>query len=255
MKRRISMKPNMTTRHRSNRLIMGRNCVQELFKEDPRRILEVYVQGGEGTLAPFLRELEQARIPLYSVGKEELKKMVQSDSHQGIVAAVKEPKYTDIDAFLRKTEDNEKTVLLMIDSIYDPQNFGALLRAAECFGVDAVIWSKNRGSDLTAVVSKASVGASELMWLIKVSNLADAMRKFQQEGYTAITAEIGEGAKKLDEMNFPDKVLLVVGSEGEGVQKLLSKQADAKVYIPMRGKIDSLNVSQATAVILSSICK
>ena len=138
----------------------------------------------------------------------------------------------------------------MLDSIFDPQNFGSLLRSAECFGVDGVIWSKNRGCELTPVVSKASVGASELLPLLCVSNLAETMRKFKKNGFWIVTAEIGEEAKSLDSFDFPEKTLLIMGSEGKGVQKLLSKEADSKVYLPMYGQIDSLNVSQAASVLL-----
>ncbi|MCP5504641.1 MAG: 23S rRNA (guanosine(2251)-2'-O)-methyltransferase RlmB [Chlamydiales bacterium] len=145
----------------------------------------------------------------------------------------------------------EKSLVLMCDAIQDPQNFGSILRAAECFGVDAVIYSTNRNVALTPVVSKASVGASEIVPLIPVSNLVDTLKKFQDAGYFSVATEISDKAEALDSFVFPEQTLLMIGAEGPGIQPLLSKKSDFHLYIPMKGSIDSLNVSQATAVLLS----
>ena len=247
MKKRNS--PPRSEKRRQGRLIMGKNCVKEVFENQPQRLLQVYTSRSVEKDS-LLKKIQESNVPLKKVEKEELHTMVQTQSHQSIVARVKDTSFMDLKEFLKNSEAKEKSIVLMLDSIFDPQNFGALLRSCECFGVDAVIWSKNRGCDLTPVVSKASVGASELIPLIKVTNLAEAMRKFQEADYWSFTAEIGEGASKLTELTFPEKTLLIVGSEGKGVQNLLSRKADTKVYIPMYGKIDSLNVAQATSVLL-----
>ena len=180
--------------------------------------------------------------------KPKLTSLVQSESHQGFVAEVVEREGVDLKSFLKSAP--EKSLVVMCDSITDPQNFGTILRACECFGVDALVYSKNRNVGLTPVVSKASVGGSELVPLIPVSNLADTMKKFQDAGYFSVAAERSD--QNLYSFEFPQKTLLILGAEGKGIQPLLSKKSDFRIEIPMHGSIDSLNVSQATAVLLSA---
>ncbi len=223
-------------------LIMGKNCVREVLKAAPERIQKIL-------LAKKDLEFSKAGIPIKILSKDELSDLAGSESHQGVAAYLKEKPKLDLKAFLSK--EKESSLVLLLDSIFDPQNFGAILRAAECFGAGAVVWSKNRGADITPVVTKASVGASELVDLIKVSNLAETVKQFQKHGYWAVTAEIGPAAENLYKFQFPSHTLLIMGSEGKGVQPLISKYSDHKVYIPMFGQIDSLNVSQAASVILS----
>lgn len=230
------------------RLVMGRNCVNELLKESPERIVKVFLLNDDPKLQ---NQLDKHRIPSFIVGKNSLNEMVDSESHQSIVALIKEKPLVTFADYLALSNEKENDLILVLDSIMDPQNFGALLRCAECFGVGAVMWSKNRGVDITPVVSKASVGATELIPTVKVANLVETVKALKNEGYVAITAEVGKEASSLYSFKFPAKTVLIVGSEGEGVRQLLSKQADHKLFIPMKGKIDSLNVSQATSVFLS----
>jgi 23S rRNA (guanosine2251-2'-O)-methyltransferase len=139
--------------------------------------------------------------------------------------------------------------------VYDPQNLGALMRAAECFGAAAMVWSRNRGCGLTPVVTKASVGASELLDLIEVSNLADAIRRFKDAGYWIVAADMDPQAEDLQTFQFPAHTVLVMGSEGSGLRELTRRSADSLVRIVTPGRIGSLNVSQATAVILHRIAQ
>ncbi len=230
---------------------MGKNCIAEVFDERPESIRTIFtVQNKEQD--PLIQKILRFGIPLKYVSKHVLEKMVRSESHQSFVAEVDCRPNIDLRSFLSR---DEKGIVLMLDAIYDPQNFGSILRSAECFGALSVVYSKNRGAPLTPVVSKASVGASELIDLIEVSNLATTLELFQKSGYFAVTAEAHPDASSLYSFAFPEKTLLIMGSEGKGVQPLLRKKADIKLVIPMHGKIDSLNVSQATAVILSHFCR
>jgi len=231
-----------------HRLVMGKNCLAEILQHSPERIVEVYVSNVHD---PLTLNLTKKKIPIIKTARDKLTSLVRSDSHQGFVAAIYEGRSWGVQDIIAEGEKEDSSLILALDSITDPQNVGALLRAAECFGVDAVVWSKNRGPTVTAVVSKVSVGASELMPIVKVSNLADAMKKFQHEGYHIITSEINDSAMNIHEFTFPKKNVLIIGSEGKGVRPLLSSIADTHLYIPMKGKISSLNVSQAAAVILS----
>lgn len=233
------------------RLIMGKNCIDEVLEVSPERFIQIYSQKGGDSKDPLLAKIGKLKIPLTFISKQELFSLVGSESHQGFVAAVHERGAPTLKELIKKLGSKKRSLFLMLDSINDPQNLGTLLRAAECFGVDAVIWSKNRGADVTPVVTKASVGASEIVTTIKVSNLSDTVRELKKENFFVVTAELKEESQDLYSFQFPEKVLLIVGSEGEGIRQLLSSLADAKVQIPMHGKINSLNVSQATSVILS----
>lgn len=225
-------------------LIMGIHSIQEVLKHAPERLLRVYTVKKEHEL---VRACEKARVAVSIVSNHELNRMVDSDSHQSFVAQIKDRKYYDVKEFLEK----DANFVLMLDQIFDPQNFGALIRSAECFGVDAVVWSKNRGSDLTPVAVKTSCGASELMDLIRVANLADAVTQFQKGGFEVVAALLDTRAESAYTFKYAPKTVLVVGSEGEGIQPLIQKRADRAIYLPMQGKIQSLNVAQATAALLA----
>jgi len=223
---------------------MGKHAIEEVLKTAPERLVEVYTYKQE---EPLFKALHQAGVKTLFTLKPKLYSLVHSESHQGFVAKVREREVLNIKDFLLNPP--EKSLVVMCDSILDPQNFGAILRACECFGVDALIFSKNRNVPLTPVVSKASVGGSELVPLLSVSNLADTLKKFQTAGYIAVAAERSE--QDIYTFEFPEQTLLILGAEGKGIQPLLSKNADFRIEIPMHGQIDSLNVSQATAVLLS----
>lgn len=225
--------------------IMGVHPVEELLRYAPRRILHLYTAGRSS-----LREkCEKLKIPVTEVSVQKLTQMVHSDSHQSVVAQIQERHYYDVKEFLKNKPD--APLVLMLDQIFDPQNFGALIRSGECLGASAILWSKNRGSDLTPVAAKASCGASELMPLIRVSNLAMALDLFKEHGFEVVAALLDSEAESAYTFTFAPQTLLIVGSEGEGIQPLLQKKADRAIYLPMQGKVSSLNVAQATTALLA----
>ncbi len=228
-----------------DQLIMGVHAIEEILKHAPKRLLKVYSKKEE-----LISRCKKEGIEVIAASEEMLSKMTGSDSHQGVVAHVKGRDFLDVGKFLQKIEDKEHSLVLMADQIFDPQNFGALIRAAECLGADAIVWSKNRGSDLTPTVAKASSGASELLPLIRISNLAEAVSQFQEGGFEAVAADLSEGSKSAWEYQFTPRTLLIVGSEGEGIQPLIRKKANSRLHIEMLGKIESLNVSQAATLLM-----
>jgi 23S rRNA (guanosine2251-2'-O)-methyltransferase len=233
--------------------IMGKNCLWEVLQLKPKRIKTILTSKTRDQTSedPLLKEAIQENIPIRYVSKDELSNLLQSESHQGYAAYISRDNFLDVNTFFENLSSEEEHVVIALDSINDPQNFGSILRAAECFGASAVLWSKNRGVDLTPTVAKTSVGASEILPLIQVNNLVETVKSFKQEGFKIIASELSQDAASLYELRFQGNILFILGSEGEGIRPLLSRQADEKVYIPMRGRIDSLNVSQATSVLLS----
>ncbi len=241
---------------------MGRNCLQELLKYAPKRIQEVFLASTHdeanraGTRRRSLYEQVQGLgVPVHQRTRAELDELVGSDSHQGVVARVSLRPVLEVDELLHLVKSEQFVRVLALDGVVDPQNFGAVLRAAECFGVDAVVWSKNRSAPIGPVVSKVSVGASEMLALCPVSNLHRALELVKGAGAWLVGALLSEDALSLDSFEFPEKCVIVMGSEGEGIQQLIERSLDFRVMVPMVGKISSLNVSQATAVILSEVSK
>lgn len=234
---------------------MGVNALQEALRHFPERLLFIYTlktsSKTQSRKSNLLTQLSALKLPTKQLSKAQLDDLCNSTSHQGFVAELKPKPSVHIKDFLN--QDKTSSLVLALDSINDPQNLGAILRASECFGVDLVVWSKNRGAQLSPVVRKVSSGASELTPTCLVSNLSSSLDLFIQNGYEVVTAEISKEAQTLYEYSFSDKTVLVLGSEGEGVRPIISKKADAQVYIPMQGQVDSLNVSQATSVFLSHI--
>lgn len=236
-------------------LVMGIHAIHEILLHAPKRLVRVFAESGKekGRKSEILDLCERNKIPVSFVPFHQLTHLAESESHQSFVAQIKPRDFLSLKDFLQ--EEREKSLVLMLDQIFDPQNFGALLRSAECFGVDAVVFSKNRGSDITPVVVKTSCGASEILPLIRVSNLAEALSQFQEAGYEAVATLLDKSSHRLGSFPFADKTVLIMGSEGEGIQPLIRKKADRSVYIPMQGRIESLNVAQSAAVFLYAIQK
>lgn len=226
---------------------MGVHAIEELLRYAPEKIVRIYTVSSKKS--ELLQICEKKRIPISFVSADQLTRMTGSDSHQSLVAQIQPRTYFDVKEFLEIAPEN--ALVLMLDQIFDPQNFGALIRSAECFGASAVAWSKNRGADLTAVAAKASCGASELIPLIRISNLATAVDQFKDGGFEVVAALLDPNSESAYRFTYSPRTVLVVGSEGEGIQPLIRKKADRSIYLPMAGKIASLNVAQATAALLA----
>ncbi|MBX9744285.1 MAG: 23S rRNA (guanosine(2251)-2'-O)-methyltransferase RlmB [Chlamydiales bacterium] len=234
-----------------DQLVMGVRAIQELLDHAPERIIRIYtVKASVEKKSNLTATCLAHKIPVTFHSPTELTHMVGSDSHQSLVAHIRGRKFWEAREFLMNIQEKKSSFVLMVDQIFDPQNFGALIRAAECLGADGIIWSKNRGSDLTATAAKASSGASELLPLLRVSNLAETVELFKKEGFEIVSSLLDPQAKRVTDFSFPSRTLLIVGSEGEGIQPLLRKKSDHFVYIPMKGRIESLNVSQAASILL-----
>ena len=228
--------------------VIGKNSVQELIKHAPERVISIITSHTEDD--PVIKKLLQLKKPLHMKNLRKIDDLTNSTSHQGYALEVKKRDPSYIEDIIAASKDKKRSLVVMLDSLFDPHNVGAILRACECFGVDGVIYSKNKGCKITPTVTKISMGASEIVPIAEVSNLATTIEKFQKEGFWAAAAEISDKATSIYDFEYPNKTLLILGSEGKGVQNILSKKSDFHVYIPMSGQIDSLNVSQAAAIFI-----
>lgn len=233
---------------------MGKNCLLEVLRHRPERIRQIFSEKTSTVLEQQEPELfkltRSAGIKLDQRSRQTLTDLVNSESHQGLVAEIEPRPDLKLGDLLDTLRDSARALVVVLDGVSDPQNVGSILRACECFGVDAVIWSKNRGPSITPSVSKASSGASELIDCIIVSNIAQSLERLKEEGFWIVSTQISAKSEDLHTFKFPEKVVLVVGREGEGVHVLTQKLSDFSLKIPMHGKIDSLNVSQALSILL-----
>ncbi len=245
----------------SNVLVIGRNPVRELLRHCPERAKRAFTThqaSSERHLANHAdleihRVLSDRGIEVREASFSELTAQCGTDAHQGWSLEAEPRPTSNLMEVLEAHAEVEDGVILLLDAIEDPQNLGSIIRAAECFGVEAVIWSKNRGAPLTASAVKASAGASELVTLIEVSNLHDAIKKCRDAGWWVLGAMVADDAVPSHEYDGPLKIALIVGSEGNGLGELTQKRLDQKIMIPLQGRLDSLNVGQASAVLLSGL--
>ncbi|MFA6947702.1 MAG: 23S rRNA (guanosine(2251)-2'-O)-methyltransferase RlmB [Eubacteriales bacterium] len=242
--------------------IVGRNAVLELLKSG-RDIDKIFVQktadreaqgGTSGSLPLIVGEARGRAIPVIEVEKQKLDELSEGVPHQGVAALAPERDYNTLDDIMTSaSQRGEKPVVVIADGIEDPHNLGAIIRVAEGSGAHGVIIPKRRSSPMTQVVSKASAGAVEYMNIVKVPNLAQTVRTLKELGFWIFAAEAG--GTDYDKCDFDCPCAIILGSEGEGVSRLLREQCDYTVSIPMKGKVNSLNVSTAASVILYEIVR
>ena len=231
-------------------LIFGRNAVRELLKSG-RTVDKLLVQKGEreGSIVVLVAEAIERHIPIV-----ETDKLTGFSAHQGIVAMAAEKEYCSVEDILNiASERNEKPFIIIADGIADPHNLGAIIRCAEGVGAHGLIIPKRRAVGLTPTVSKSSCGAIEHLAIAKVTNIAATVDELKKKGIWVFAAEAG--GENYYDTDFKCPCALVLGSEGEGVSKLVKDKADYIVSIPMYGKVNSFNVSTAAAVILAEISR
>ncbi len=239
----------------SEGLVIGRNAVRELLKAG-RAIDKIFVQKGEreGSIVVLVSEALSRHIPLVECDKAKLDKMTAGAAHQGIVAMAAEKEYCSVDDILAIAEERgERPFIIIADGITDPHNLGALIRCAEGVGAHGLIIPKRRAVGLTPVVTKSSCGAIEHLAIAKVTNLASVIDELKKKGIWIFAAEAGGDAYYNTDFKCP--CAIVLGSEGEGVSRLLKEKADYITSIPMYGHVNSFNVSTAAAVILAEVAK
>ena len=242
MKKEIEVNENM---------LEGRNAVTEALKAG-RTIDKVFLASGDtdSTLRYIASLAKKNGAVVTYCDRRKLDTMTQTGAHQGVIAMAAAHDYATIQDILDSAkEKGEAPLIIICDEITDPHNLGAIIRTAECAGAHGVIIPKRRNSGLTAVVAKASAGAMEYMKIARVSNLTAAIKNLKENGVW-VYGTAADGAAPLYRTDLTGPAAIVIGSEGEGMGRLVSESCDFMVSIPMKGHINSLNASNACAILL-----
>ncbi len=229
-------------------LIFGRNTVRESLTNS--RVKNIYVSSSFSDKA-LLDIAEKEGVLVHIVSSQKLDAMV-SGNHQGIVAEIERFEYSSIDEIIRFSKTVERPVILLLDGINDPGNFGAILRSCDAFQACGVIIKKHGQVMLNSTVAKTSTGAINYVKVAMVSNLSQAMDQLKEEGFWIVSSD-GSAKTNYQDLKYDFPVGLIIGSEGEGISPLLIKRSDYVVKIPMSGHVNSLNASVATGILLSHI--
>lgn len=235
--------------------IEGRNAVIEAFRSG-KTIDRVYIQDGcqDGPIMTIKREAKKQDTMIKYVTKERLEQMSETGKHQGVIACAAAYKYAEIeDMFWLAGKRGESPFLFLLDNIEDPHNLGAIIRTANLAGAHGVIIPKNRAAGLTATVARTSAGALNYTPVAKVTNMAKTIEELKDRGLWFVCADM-EGTSMYD-LNLKGPIGLVIGSEGEGVGRLVKEKCDMIASIPMKGNVDSLNASVAAGVLAYEIVR
>lgn len=236
--------------------IEGRNAVTEALRAG-RSIDKIYIAKGEvdkalGHIASKAREMG---IVVVEADRRKLDAMSITHAHQGVVAMAAVKEYCSIEDILAIAEERgEPPFVILCDEISDPHNLGAILRSAECVGAHGVIIPKRRSAGLTSIVDKTSAGAAEHMAVARVPNLPAAIKELQAKGLW-IYGTAADAQNQLWSTDFSGPVCIVIGSEGDGMGRLVTENCDFLVGIPMRGKVNSLNASAAASVMMYEVLR
>ena len=230
--------------------LSGRRLFQTLLESSPGRFEVIHLLSG---LSDF--DLKLSALGLHKLvkraGRKELDDLSRTSVHQGVVFAVRPLPEVSLDKMLAAAKgSDEHQVVLVLDEVVDPQNFGSLMRVAEVAGCTGLVITERRSAPLSPAARRASAGASEILPLARVTNLRRALDELKDAGFWTVGTSLEDRSQNLYSFKFPPKTALVLGSEGSGLRALTADECDFLVKIPMWGKVESLNVSQAGSVCL-----
>ena len=235
-------------------MITGRNAVLEALKSDREIEKLIVAKGAEGSIRKITGMEKKKKIPIQYREKAALDRIAGRNSHQGVIAQVSEYTYCTLDDILRRAEERgEDPFIMILDGLEDPHNLGAVMRTAECCGAHGIVIPKRRSAGITETVAKASAGAVEYMLCARVSNIGQAIDQLKERGMWVAACDMG--GKVYTEQDLTGSLAVVIGSEGTGISRLVREKCDFVVSIPMKGKITSLNASNAAAILMYEVVR
>ncbi|NLY09623.1 MAG: 23S rRNA (guanosine(2251)-2'-O)-methyltransferase RlmB [Tissierellia bacterium] len=232
-------------------LSIGRNPIMERLKAG-KPVDRLYVVEGEkhGSILKLLGKAKAMGVPIFTVPAEKLDEMAEGGKHQGVVAIVTDFSYQTVDEILERAERaGKKPKLVILDGLEDPHNLGAIIRTAECAGFHGIIIPERRSVSVTDTVIRTSAGAVEYMPVARVVNISDTIDYLKDKGLWIYCADMGGESTPYD-VDLTGALALVVGGEGKGVGKKVREHCDVVVSLPMFGQINSLNASNAAAILI-----
>ncbi len=226
------------------RIVAGTHAVEELLKANPESILELFVaDNNKSNIAKFARSKGVTNIQ--TLPMRALDQKSQGLRHQGVLAITAAFPYAELDTLLK--QDKKRSLIVLLDSLQDPHNFGAIVRSAAAFGATGVVIPKDRAVQVTPVVERASAGTTSLIPIARVTNLKRAMEQLKEAGFWLVGAGTRDGVS-LRGFEWPEKTGLVIGAEGEGMRSGIEAALDFVVTIPIA--VESLNASNAAAILM-----
>ena len=226
--------------------ICGRNVAQEYLINN-EIINNIYLQENFSD-QEVLRLIEKKKYNVKIVKKYELDKMTK-ENHQGIILKVNDFKYSDLDSFTKKDD----SLVVLLDHIEDPHNFGAIIRTCEAANVDGIIIPKNRSVDVNSTVIRTSVGATKYVPVAQVTNIKSTIDKLKKDGYWIVGTDMN--GTNYSQIDYKGKTCIIIGNEGSGMARIVRENCDFIAEIPMKGKINSLNASVAAGIIIYEAVK
>lgn len=234
--------------------IEGRNPVIEAIRAEHEIDSIVIANGAQGSVKKIVAMAKEKGILVKYVDKKKLDELAPGENHQGVVAFVSEYGYSELEDVLSKVEkEGRSPFIIILDGITDPHNLGAIIRTADASGADAIVIPKRRSVGITSTVVKSSAGAVEYVPVCRVTNLVSTIKMLKEEGVWV--AALDMGGQQLHKSNLKGSIALVVGSEGEGVSRLVRENCDFTVSIPMKGRVSSLNASVAAGVVMYEVLR
>ena len=232
-------------------IVYGVNPVLEALRAHPKRVRYIGITREQSSrMLKLLTEAKKHEISIRTLTTNEIDRLTNRGVHNGVLAEVEGGAYADFHDTVSK---DETKFVLILDGITDPQNFGAILRVADGFGVDLVVIPEHESVGLTPAAVKASAGASEWVAVSQVTNLARAIELLKEKGFWVYAA--AADGDRADIIDFTGKVAIVMGSEGKGVRHNVVEHCDRNVSIPMFGHVDSFNVASAAAVLCYEVVR
>lgn len=224
--------------------VYGRNSFVEALHAN--RIIKAYILKNSS----FIDKLKKKHIEYEIVDRNKLDKMSSSGNHQGLLAEVKEYKLYSVDELIK----NENGLIVVLDGLKDPHNLGAIIRTVECAGADGIIYKKHNAVKLTETVAKVASGALEHVKVSEVTNITNTLKELKKKGYWIVGSD-GSAKESYTDIDYKRNIALVIGSEGEGISRLVLEECDYVVSLPMYGKVNSLNASVATGILVYNIIR